>query len=84
VTVCATVSLFVQITVVFTETVSVAGLNAIPAMDTAVPPLPGVGAGDGVEYILEDLEQLTNMQKANILTGIKIKATVGNLLNVFI
>jgi hypothetical protein len=53
-------------------------------MDTAVPPLPGVGAGDGVEYILEDLEQLTNMQKANILTGIKIKATVGNLLNVFI
>jgi len=41
VTVCVTPSLFVHVTVVFTDTVRVCGLNAIPCIVTAFPDCVG-------------------------------------------
>jgi hypothetical protein len=86
VTVCAIASLFVHVTIVFTATVREEGLKAMFAIVTELPPLPGPGPGfgDGFVYELEDLEQLTSKNNANILTGIKAYESGENFLIVFI
>jgi hypothetical protein len=86
VTVWATASLFVQVTVVPTATVSELGLKAMPDIDTLFVPFPGgVGVGEGwVEYMVEDLLQLTRRQIANIWKGTRIKACREFFVTVFI
>jgi hypothetical protein len=82
--VCATESLFVQVTAVPTATVSDTGLKAIPDIVTVLVPFPVLGEEEGLlEYILDDLLQLMSMQRANILIGIKIKTPFERFLIVF-